>query len=229
MEGIDKDAGEAHRADGGSDGRPTGGPGSSAGRGGAATLDTAFDELEHRVEVLVEELRHDAVEAVHSLEDIFRPPARPTRAWHGAGLAERAEPWFEGIAWAVVMLLAAGWAWGIAHARTAGASTDAAAAGRGGARAGGALTPATAAVSAAFRDPAGRPPAYLTDAAITALTDAARRERQAARGAARPGRAAGQRAPGATPWSPRRTRAARDRAGARPAGRGAGGQTRCGR
>jgi hypothetical protein len=132
MEGIDKDAGEAHRADGGSDGRPTGGPGSSAGRGGAATLDTAFDELEHRVEVLVEELRHDAVEAVHSLEDIFRPPARPTRAWHGAGLAERAEPWFEGIAWAVVMLLAAGWAWGIAHARTAGASTDAAAAGRAG-------------------------------------------------------------------------------------------------
>ena len=170
MEGIDKDAGEAHRADGGSDGRPTGGPGSSAGRGGAATLDTAFDELEHRVEALVEELRHDAVEAVHSLEEIFRPPARPTRAWHGAGIAERAEPWFEGIAWAVVMLLAAGWAWGIAHARTAGASTNAATAGRGEAPGGGALTPATAAVSAAFRDPRRPTTAYLTDAALTAVT-----------------------------------------------------------
>ena len=169
MEGIDKDAGEAHRADRGSDGRPVGGPGRSAGRGGAATLEATFDGLEHRVEALVEELRHDAVEAVHSLEEIFRPPARPTRAWHGAGIAERAERWFEGIAWAVVMLLAAGWAWGIAHARTAGAATGTVARTPGESRSAGALTPATAAVSAAFRDPNRPTTAYLTDAALTAV------------------------------------------------------------
>lgn len=122
-------------------------------------------DLEERVDALVEELRHDAVEAVHTLEEIFRPPVRPQRAWHGAGLAGRAERWFEGIAWAVVLLLGAGWAYGIAEARSAPA------AGRGDAAARRTVTPATAAVAAAFRDP-GRPTtAYLTDAAMTALAD----------------------------------------------------------
>jgi len=128
----------------------------------AGTAPAPHGGLEERVEELVEELRHDAVEAVHTLEEIFRPPVRPHRAWHGAGLAGRAEGWFEGIAWAVVMLLAAGWAYGIARGRTEPARRGDVAAG---------VTPATAAVAAAFRDP-GRPTtAYLTDAAMTALAD----------------------------------------------------------
>jgi uncharacterized protein YcbK (DUF882 family) len=135
----------------------------------------AVEAVEHRVEELVEELRHDAVEAVHALEEIFRPPVRPDRVWHGAGFAERAERWFEGIAWGVVMLLAAGWAWSIAVAHTAEAAESAAAGGRGApnsdARATRGLTPATAAVTAAFRDPSRPTTAYLTDAAMTALTD----------------------------------------------------------
>lgn len=110
------------------------------------------------------ELTHEAVEAVHVLEDIFRPPVRSRRVWHGAGLAERAERWFEGVAWAIVMLFAAGWAWSIAEARTSRLVADAGSGGRG-------VSPATAAVAAALTD-ADRPSAaYLTDAALDALTE----------------------------------------------------------
>jgi uncharacterized protein YcbK (DUF882 family) len=133
--------------------------------------------VEARVEALVDELRHDAGEAVHTLEEIFRPPVRPAGAWAGAGFAERAERWFEGVAWAVVLLLAAGWAWSIAEARSDGRVASAAGGARAGSspargsRAGAAVTPATAAVTAAFRDP-GRPTtAYLTDAALNALNE----------------------------------------------------------
>ncbi len=127
--------------------------------------------LEERVDALVDEWRHDAVEAAHTLEEIFRPPVRPRRAWHGAGLAGRAERWFEGVAWAVVMLFAAGWAWSIAAARGGPSTGGAGGARAGAARPGAAVTPATAAVSAAFRDPNRPTTAYLTDAAVSALAE----------------------------------------------------------
>ena len=140
-------------------GRP-GSRGSSAAPAAGATWSV---RAEHAVEEAVGHASEAAAEAVHTLEDIFRPPVRPRRVWHGAGLRERAERWFEGISWAVVMLMGAGWAWSIAEARTTGRDADGAAA-RG-------VTATTAAVTAAFTD-ADRPTtAYLTDAAMTALAE----------------------------------------------------------
>ena len=117
MEGIQERAGKTHGGSGPAPGatpggrRPAASPGSSAGQGRAAT-----EAWEQQAHALVDELKHDAVEAVHTLEDIFSPPTRSRRVWHGAGLKERAERWFEGVAWAVVLLFAAGWGWSIAEA-----------------------------------------------------------------------------------------------------------------
>ena len=127
--------------------------------------ESGLEQFEERVEALVDELRHEAVEAVHSLEEIFRPPARPLGAWRGAGVGERAERWFERVAWSVVVLLAAGWAWSIAEARTGSDPSARPVAGRTG------VTPATAAVAAAFRDPSRPSTAYLTDAAMTLVSE----------------------------------------------------------
>ena len=172
MEGIQERAGKTHGGSGPAPGatpggrRPAASPGSSAGQGRAAT-----EAWEQQAHALVDELKHDAVEAVHTLEDIFSPPTRSRRVWHGAGLRERAERWFEGVAWAVVLLFAAGWAWSIAEARSAGGDGRGRATASAGAtpRQKGSVTAATAAVTAAFTDPDRPTTAYLTDAAMNVL------------------------------------------------------------
>jgi uncharacterized protein YcbK (DUF882 family) len=140
-------------------------PGSSAGRGGEATA--ADQPVEHPLlDHALDEAAELAAEVVHTLEDIFSPPVRSRRVWHGAGLRERAERWFEGVAWGVVMLMGAGWAWSIAHSRATGRDAD----GTAGQAARG-VTATTAAVTAAFTE-ADRPTtAYLTDAAMRTIAE----------------------------------------------------------
>jgi len=103
---------------------------------------------------------HDAVVA---LEELFRPPPPLRGGLFGAGLSERAERWFERVAWAVVMLFGIAWAWSIAAARERHAGA--------GGPPGSVVTPATASVTAALTT-ANRPStAYLTDALMTRLAD----------------------------------------------------------
>lgn len=73
----------------------------------------------------------------------------------------RAEQVFNGISVAVLVLFATGWSWSIARARAAGATG---------------ITPATASIASALTEGASPSIAYLTDAALSALTKPARGE-----------------------------------------------------
>ena len=73
----------------------------------------------------------------------------------------RAEQTFNGISVAVLVLFAIGWSWSIARARAAGTTG---------------VTPATASIASALTEGASPSVAYLTDAALAALTAPARGE-----------------------------------------------------
>jgi uncharacterized protein YcbK (DUF882 family) len=129
--------------------------------------------------------------AVHTLEDIFRPPARPDGAWRGAGFAGGAERWFERVAWAGGA--AARGRVGVEHRGRAGRGAG----GPGRGRAAGAAPTAPApsrrhaAVAAAFRA-ADRPTTPTSPTPRSIARRPARRERQAARRAPGAGRAGGR-------------------------------------
>src|SRR2546423_8644749 len=74
----------------------------------------------------------------------------------------RAEQIFNVLSVAMLVLFAVGWSWSIARARVAGG--------------GDIVTPATANITAALTDGSAPSVAYLTDATLTALAGAARRE-----------------------------------------------------
>ena len=114
------------------------------------------DALEHAERVLLDASR----QMVHSLEDLLRAPEPAASRWHRAGITPRAERLFNAASALVLVLLAVGWTWSIAEARASGV---------GGGRLASAA-PVTAAIADAFTNPNAPTAAFLTDAALEALT-----------------------------------------------------------
>ena len=114
------------------------------------------DALEHAERVLLDASR----QVVHSLEELLRAPEPAASRWHRAGITPRAERLFNVGSALVLVLLAAGWTWSIADARASGVP---------GARVASAA-PVTAALADAFTNPNAPTAAFLTDAALEALT-----------------------------------------------------------
>lgn len=96
-------------------------------------------------------------ELLHAAERALTLPEAPSSRWHRAGVSPRAERILNVVGGLVVLLLAAGWVWSIVLARTGGLST-------------GGATPATAAITAALTNGNAPSAAYLTDAALVALS-----------------------------------------------------------
>jgi hypothetical protein len=110
---------------------------------------------------LPRELAMAADELAALVERALQLPEPASSRWSRAGVSPRAERWLEVISSLVVATLAVAWIWSIAHARTlegtAGGETAV-------------VTPATRGVAAALTSPDAPSAAYLTDAALEALT-----------------------------------------------------------
>jgi uncharacterized protein YcbK (DUF882 family) len=92
---------------------------------------------------------------LHTAEIALRLPEPARSRWHRAGVGRTTERIFDVVAALVLVVFAVGWTWSIAAARTAGE---------------GGVTPVTASVTAALTNPAAPTVAFLTDAALDALT-----------------------------------------------------------
>jgi hypothetical protein len=106
---------------------------------------------------LDEVVRRAAYALVHAAEDVLTLPEAPRSRWHRAGVGSRGERVFNVVSGLVLVLLAAGWSWSIAMART---PDDASA------------PPATVTsrIAAALSDPNAPSTAFLTEAALDAFT-----------------------------------------------------------
>jgi hypothetical protein len=93
---------------------------------------------------------------VHSLEELLRLPERPASRWHRAGMGRRGERFFHAFSALVLLTFAAGWSWSIVEARDGGDRAP--------------VATVTSAITAAITSPDAPTAAYLTDAALDALT-----------------------------------------------------------
>jgi hypothetical protein len=94
-------------------------------------------------------------EMTHAAERALHLPEPPASRWHRAGVGPRTERWLELGGYALVLLLALGWTWTIVMAGMGRID-------------GGLATPAS--VAASISNTEGHTTAYLTDAALMALT-----------------------------------------------------------
>ena len=102
-------------------------------------------------------LRRAAHALIDAADALFRLPEPAPSRWHRAGVSPRGERLFNAAGALILLLFAVGWSWAIVMARTEG-SEDVA------------TTPATARISAALTDPDAPSAAYVTQAALEALT-----------------------------------------------------------
>ncbi|HVE78948.1 MAG TPA: hypothetical protein VNA89_08810 [Gemmatimonadaceae bacterium] len=93
---------------------------------------------------------------LHTAELALRLPEPARSRWHRAGVSARTERIFDFIAGALLVVFAVGWTWSIGAARAAAAEAG--------------ISGVTASIAAALTDPAGPTAAYLTNAALDALT-----------------------------------------------------------
>ena len=105
---------------------------------------------------------HGAEVVLHGAEHLLCLPEPPASRWHRAGITPRGERVFNVLSGIVVALFAAGWSWSIAVARAEAAEVGA----------GDAVTPVTAGIASALTDRDSPSAAYLTDLALTAVSEA---------------------------------------------------------
>jgi len=103
-------------------------------------------------------LRRAAHALVDAADALLRLPEPAPSRWHRAGVGERAERLFDAAGALLLTLFAIGWIWAILLARAEGADGGAA------------TTAVTARISAALTEPDAPSAAYVTQAALEALT-----------------------------------------------------------
>src|SRR5215207_5762378 len=101
-----------------------------------------------------------ADELARAVERALQLPEPADSWWHRAGMSPRAERWLEVVSSLVVTTLAVAWLWTIVAVRSGDMTDDG----------GSPLTPTTRAVAAALTSADAPSTAYLTDAALDALT-----------------------------------------------------------
>jgi Bacterial protein of unknown function (DUF882) len=108
---------------------------------------------------LDEVVRRAAHTLLHAAEDVLRLPERPSGRWRRAGVTPRGERVFNVVSGLLLVLFAGGWSWSIAMASTRDESTATA-------------PPATVTsrIATALSDPNAPSAAFLTEAALEALT-----------------------------------------------------------
>jgi uncharacterized protein YcbK (DUF882 family) len=115
----------------------------------------AHDGVEHALEHAERVLLDVSHRVVHSLEELFHVPGPAASRWHRAGITPGVERLFNAGSAALLLLLAGGWSWSIV---AAGRGSDPAAA------------PAAASLTAALTSADAPTAAFLTEAALEALT-----------------------------------------------------------
>jgi uncharacterized protein YcbK (DUF882 family) len=95
---------------------------------------------------------------MHAFDDVLTLPGPTPHGWRGAGIGRRTERALNVVGTLLLVVLALGWGWSIANARTLS---------EGGVM----VTPATATIASALTKPDAPSAAYLSDAALTAYTN----------------------------------------------------------